>query len=137
MTENSGPDFSKIGSDLLWALGALSRTAFRIGICFEILSFEVLPRALPHSSLRFVRSRRFSSDTRFALESGLEGFVLHCCRVDFCMLVCVFVVVSLSALHLEASRSGRLGALKCDTVVVCALLLLGSLALWPPRDAQV
>ena len=51
----------------------------------------------------------------------------------------------------EASRSGRLGPLKCDTVVVCgrlgplmcetvvvsALLLLRSLACWPPRAAQV
>ena len=37
----------------------------------------------------------------------------------------------------EASRSGRLGPLKCDTVVVCALLLFRSLAFWPPRAAQV
>ena len=114
MTENSGPDFAENGPGLLWALGALSRSAFRIGICFERLSFEVPPRALPHSSLRFVRSRCFSSEACFALESGLEGFVLQCCRVGFCIVVCVFVVVSLSALYISR-------IMLCKYVCVCSV----------------
>ena len=114
MTENSGPDFAENGPGLLWALGALSRSAFRIGICFESLSFEELPRGFAHSSLRFVRSWCFSSETCFALESGLEGFVLQCCRVGFCIVVCVFVVVSLSALYIS-----RL--MLCKYVGVCSV----------------